>query len=337
MPKRKRKKKKVQHPPRTSRRTPAILVGLGSVTVLAALAIFVQRGTGSEDRVSLFQGDRAYADLEKVVAFGPRPSGSPELGRLRSWIRGELEEAGLPVHEHTFDADTPRGTIEMVNLWGVVQGSKPGVIILSNHYETKLFDDFTFVGANDAGSTTAWMVEMARAVGPRRTGRSLWLVFFDGEEAFETWSEKDGLYGSKAFVEFLRERGDLGQIRALINVDMIGDRYLGIHRDSGAPPWLDLAIRNQAREMGYGNFFLSETIAIQDDHTPFRRAGIPAIDLIDFEYGGSAADHDQTWHTPADTIDRVSAESLQVVGDVIYHALPDIEATLDLREDVEPG
>jgi hypothetical protein len=336
MPKPK-KKRTSAHPVRPSRRYPAILVGLGTLAVLVALVLFVRREAGSNDRVSPFQGDRAFADLETVVAFGPRPSGSEELGRLRAWIRGELEEVGLPVFEHVFDADTPRGPITMVNLWGVVQGTKPGILILSNHYETKVFDDFVFVGANDAGSTTAWMVEMARAIGPSRTGRSVWLVFFDGEEAIETWSEQDGLYGSKAFVEFLRDRGQLEQVRVLINVDMIGDRHLGIHRDPGAPPWLDLIIRNQARTLGYGRYFLAQTVAIQDDHTPFRRAGIPAIDIIDFEYGGSAADHERTWHTPGDTMERVSAASLQVVGDVIYHALPDIEATLDMREDVEPG
>ncbi|MBN2312096.1 MAG: M28 family peptidase [Candidatus Hydrogenedentes bacterium] len=302
--------------------------------VSSGLKQFVSRNegqrAGAAPAASPFDGARAWADLERVVAIGPRPSGSPELERLRGLIRAELEKAGLDVREQAFQADTPIGTVKMVNLWGVVEGSRPGVIILGNHYETKYFPDFTFVGANDAGSTTAWMLEMARTTGPRRKGRSLWLAFFDGEEAFnKEWSREDSLYGSRAFVEHLRARHELTDIHAMINVDMIGDRYLGIRRDTGAPAWLTMAIWNRARELGYGAHFLNGTLEVEDDHIPFRLAGIPAVDIIDFEYGGSPYDHKNTWHTPNDTIDKVCQESLQVVGDVIYHALADIDSQLN--------
>ena len=178
---------------------------------------------------------------------------------------------------------------------------------------------------------------MARALGPRRKGRSIWLAFFDGEEAFKDWSETDSLYGSRAFVEHLRSRRELTNLHVMINVDMIGDRYLGLKRDMGAPSWLVLAIWNKARELGYGKHFQSGTLNVEDDHVPFRLAGIPSIDLIDFEYGGSPFHHRQTWHTPEDTLDKVSAQSLQVIGDVVYHALPEIESWLDASMQVSRG
>lgn len=278
---------------------------------------------------SPFDGKRAFADLERIVAIGPRPSGSPELEQLREMIRRELTAAGLSVWEHAFEANTPIGKIPMVNLVGVVQGTTPGIIVLGNHYETKLFTTFRFVGANDAGSSTAWMIEMARALGPRRTGRTVWLCFFDGEEAFVNWSEQDSLYGSRAFVEHLRSRGELSRIAAMINVDMIGDRYLGIYRDRSAPTWLNNLIWTRARALGYEAHFLPQSHNVQDDHVPFRRAGVPAIVIIDFVYGGSILDHNRTWHTANDTLDKVCADSLQVVGDVLYHALGDIDAHPD--------
>ncbi len=274
---------------------------------------------------SPFNGVRAFKDLERVVGFGPRPPGSPALEQLRGYIREELTRVGLECREQRFTAATPEGPKEMVNLVGVIQGTAPGMILLGTHYDTKLFP-FPFVGANDGGSTTAWMLEMARTLGVRREGRSVWLVFFDGEEAIREWSAYDGLYGSRHFVEALRRSGELSRVHAMINVDMIGDCRLGVLREPDAPEWLTNVIWNTAREHGAGAYFLESGGRIEDDHTPFRRAGVAAIDLIDFSYGGSALDHQQNWHTPRDTMERVCAGSLQIVGDVVYHALPRVDA-----------
>ena len=275
---------------------------------------------------SLFDARRAYDDLRTIVAFGPRPSGSDALARLQDHIGRTLTSLGLEVIRQEFDASTPIGSRHMVNMTGVVQGTEPGIIILGNHYETKYFPDFEFVGANDGGSTTAWMLEMARTLGNKRQGKTVWLCFFDGEEAFAEWSESDSLYGSRAFVEKLRSDGRLGEVVAMINVDMVGDCFPDFKRDREAPDWLTRIVWEKARELGYGQYFQPFIQSVDDDHIPFRRAGIPAMDLIDFSYGGSLTEHRKIWHTANDVVDRVCADSLQAVGDVIYHALPEIDA-----------
>jgi glutaminyl-peptide cyclotransferase len=316
-----------------------VVLGVIAFVLLLILAAGIRQLTNRDESQAVgevkaqspFDGQRAYADLETVVGFGPRPSGSEALERLRDFIRGELSAAGLEVREHAFTGQTPLGPIGMVNLYGVVEGDKPGVIILSNHYETKYFPDFEFVGANDGGSTTAWMLEMARTLGPTRSGRTIWLTFFDGEEAFADWSKTDSLYGSRAFVQRLQETGEFEQLAAVINVDMIGDCYLGINRDPDAPHWLIGPLWNTASELGYERHFQRSGRAIEDDHIPFREAGASAVNLIDFSYGGTMLDHQRNWHTPRDTLDLCCAGSLQVVGDVIYHALPELEAQLDAR------
>jgi len=278
---------------------------------------------------SPFNGQRAYDDLKRIVDMGPKPSGSPESERLRAMLHEELAKIGITARDQAFEADTPVGKRSMVNVIAEIKGSKPGVILLGNHYDSKYMPEIQFVGANDGGSTTAWMLEMARTIGPSRKGRSLWLVWFDGEEAFKEWSDTDGLYGSREFVRTLRMENALKSIHVMINVDMIGDSYLGIPRDDGAPPWLSTLIWTQAGELGLGSHFLPTSLRVQDDHMPFRLAQIPAIDLIDFEYGGSALEHNSNWHTARDTIDRVDARSLQVVGDVLYHVLLNIDQLLD--------
>lgn len=274
---------------------------------------------------SPFDGKRAYDELGKVVGFGPRPVASPALEKLRDHIEAQLRSAGLSVRRHEFEASTPLGTKKMVNLIGVVEGSAPGVMVLGNHYDTKYLPDFEFVGANDGGSTTAWMIELARTLGPKRTGCTVWLCFFDGEEAFEEWSEADSLYGSRELVAHLRETGELGNLKVMVNVDMIGDCHLGIKRDPEAPEWLQNIVAETAGELGYDRYFSAFPEAVEDDHVPFRRAGVPAMDLIDFCYGSSRSEHVRNWHTARDTIDRTCWESLQVVGDVIYHALPKMD------------
>ena len=285
--------------------------------------------TQVSDPRSPFDGKRAFKDLERVVGFGPRPSGSAALESLRKYIEDELQKVGIAVHRIEFTAETPLGPRKMVNLYAVIQGEKDGIILLGNHYETKEFNkEITFVGANDGGSTTAWMIEMARAMGPTRRGCTVWLCFFDGEEAFKTWSETDSLYGSRAFVTWLRDQGELSKVKAMINVDMIGDRYLGIRKDNEAPGWMQNIIWEAAQETGHDSYFLPYGENVMDDHFPFRRADIPSMDVIDFCYGKSRLEHTRLWHTSEDTLDKLCWESLQVVGDVIYHGLTKMDVFL---------
>lgn len=315
------------------------VAGVGTLIFLLIVAFGLKRVAYKDDNQrataaagkSAFQGERAYESLKKIVAIGPRPPGSPEAETLRQLIRGEVGAAGLEVRALPFEADTPFGKKSMVNLVAVVKGTENGIIALSNHYDTKYFEDVRFVGANDGGSTTAWMIEMARALGPTREGRTVWLIWFDGEEAFKEWSSSDSLYGSREMVRHLRKTKEFADLDVLINVDMIGDCYLGIFRDAGAPSWLSNAVWKSAAELGHGRHFLAESRIIEDDHMPFRLAGKPAMNLIDYEYGGSQLEHSNTWHTPNDTIERVCPASLQAVGDVIYHALPAIERVLDAQ------
>lgn len=276
---------------------------------------------------STFDGDRAYTDVKRIVDFGPRESGSPASMSTRAYIRQEVEKAGLTLKEIPFMAHTPLGERAMVNMVAEVKGTEPGLIILGNHYDTKYFPDFEFFGANDGGSTTAWMIEMARALGPTREGRTVWLCWFDGEEAYLEWTESDSLYGSRHMVEWLQQTGRLDEVQAMINVDMIGDCDLGIIQDPGAPPWLlNLFIR--AANVINSRAFAAIAQPIEDDHMPFRRADIPALNLIDFRYGGNQMDHQTNWHTPRDTVDRVCPASLETVGRVVLEALPRLDAAL---------
>jgi glutaminyl-peptide cyclotransferase len=278
---------------------------------------------------SPFQEARAWADLEYVVGLGPRTPGSPGMRQQQEYVTAELRKAGLKTREFAFHAATPIGELAMKNIAGIVEGTRSGIIVLSGHYDTKRLPDIEFLGANDAGSSTAWLLEMARILGPRREGRSIWLVFFDGEEALMEWTREDSLYGSRHLVSALRTSGELQQLETLINVDMIGDCYLALLKDPGAPDWLTDIVWNTARRQGYSNHFSTVSESVEDDHLPFREAGVPALELIDFSYGGSRIEHKKNWHTAADTLEKVCPESLRAVGDVIYHALPIIEGHLD--------
>jgi Zn-dependent M28 family amino/carboxypeptidase len=213
----------------------------------------------------------------------------------------------------------------MTNLVVEIPGTLPGIIVIGNHYDTKFFADFNFVGANDGGSTTAWMIEFARAIGPQREGRTVWLCWFDGEEAFLEWSDMDSLYGSREMVSRLQADDRLGEVQAMINLDMIGDCQLSVFHDAGAPEWLVETIAGAARETGNSGAFIPRTTSTEDDHVSFRKAGVPAINLIDFYYGGGSAEHHMNWHTSRDRIDLVCAESLQAIGEVMLAALPRLD------------
>jgi Zn-dependent M28 family amino/carboxypeptidase len=279
-------------------------------------------------------GARALRDVERLVGFGPRPPGTAAAAQARSYLAGELRRVGWRVREHTFTAKTPRGQIRMVNLIAEWPGRQPEVVAVGGHYDTKVFERFRFVGANDGGSSAGLLVELGRALADRHRAAppayTHWLLFFDGEEAQHQWSPTDSLYGSRALVAALRASGELPRLRTLIVADMIGDRDLGIRRESASTPWLTDLVWSVARHFGHARHFLEDQQPVEDDHAPFLDAGVAATLLIDFDYGGQPGQN-AFWHTPEDTLDKLDARSLKVVGDVILESLPLIEAELQRR------
>jgi len=268
-----------------------------------------------------FDSSRAYEHLRRQVGFGPRPAGSAALAQTRQYILTELKAAGIQAREDAWDATTPLGRVRMVNLIATIPGRRPDRIALATHYDTKLEREFRFVGASDAASSTAGVLELGRVLKARTNEFTVELLFFDGEEAVVDWyRNNDNTYGSRHYVETAQKAGTLAGLKALILLDMIGDRNLTIRRDSNSTPWLTDIVWASAARLGYRANFLAEQTTVEDDHLPFMKAGIPSVDIIDLDYSA--------WHTSQDDLDRVSARSLQVVGDVVLAAWPDIEKRL---------
>jgi Zn-dependent M28 family amino/carboxypeptidase len=213
----------------------------------------------------------------------------------------------------------------MANVVAVLPGRRPDVVMLAGHYDTKLFTEFRFVGANDGGSSSGLLLELARRLAARPRDYTYWLVWFDGEEARGQWTERDSLYGSRRLASELARGKRLP--RAMILVDMIGDRDLAIRREAHSAPWLTDIIWNAAARLGFGRHFLRDMVPVEDDHVPFLRLGVAATLLIDFDF--------PAWHTAGDTLDAVSADSLTVVGQALLEALPSIEQYLS-RESGRP-
>jgi len=287
----------------------------------AAFVALLACATAQPASLPRFDSSRAYEDLRQIVAFGPRPSGSAALQQTRAYIVKSLKAAGLSPQEQPFDAKTPIGPIHMVNIRATLPGQEQGKgrIVIGGHYDTKLFHEFPFVGANDGGSSAAFLLELARALKGRANALPIELLFLDGEEAVGEWTGTDHTYGSRYYVDQARRSGTLKDIRAFVLVDMIGDRNLDIKREEYSTPWLTDAIWSAARRVKRPEF-LEETTPIEDDHQEFLAAGIPSVDIIDLDY--------PAWHRPEDRLDQVAAGSLQAVGDVLLAALPTIEMRL---------
>ena len=268
-----------------------------------------------------FDSARAWEHLRRQVAFGPRPAGSTALADCRRYLIDQLEAIGIEAREQPFDVDTPLGRIKMANVVATIPGARPERIAIASHYDTKLYREFRFVGADDGGSSTAVLLELARVLRTRRNALMIELLFFDGEEATRPdWAGSDNTYGSRHYVGAAQKAGTLNSLKALILLDMVGDRQLNFRRESRSTPWLTDALWSAASKLGYGAYFLREEGPIEDDHVPFLQAGVPSVDLIDLEYAA--------WHSAGDTLDAVSARSLQITGDVVLEALPQIEKRL---------
>jgi hypothetical protein len=320
-----------------ARRRSALVLAAGlAVAAATAAQLFADNGTQSTGTASskaahardaragaAFDSGRAFEHVRQLVAIGPRPAGSPGIEQARRYIRDQMKAVGLAVTEQAFDAQTPLGTLKMVNLSVVIPGASADRVLIAGHYDTKLFRRFRFVGANDGGSSAAMLLELARVLKDRRNPFTIQLVFFDGEEAILEWTGTDHTYGSRHYVETARASGSLETIRAMVLLDMVGDRDLTIRREANSTRWLSDIIWATAKGLGHGNVFLDDTTLVEDDHVPFLKAGIPAVDIIDLDYPG--------WHTAGDTLDQVSARSLQTVGDVLMASLPPIEGRLRRR------
>lgn len=276
-----------------------------------------------------FDSAKAFEHLKQMVAIGPRPAGSAALRQTRAYITRQISTMGLTVQEQPFTAETPIGRVEMVNLVVSLPGKRTDRILFTGHYDTKLFREFKFIGASDGGSSGAFLIELARVLKDYPREFTHELVWFDGEEAFcKTWTEcgkpesPDNTYGSRYYVQSAEKAGAIKTIRAMVLFDMIGAKDLKIDRETGySAPWLTDIVWAQANKLGHSSIFQTAGGAIEDDHVPFAKAGVPTIDIIDLN-------NYPQWHTAEDDMNHVSARSLQIVGDVILASLPEIEKRL---------
>ncbi len=269
-----------------------------------------------------FDGGKALEYTREFVAIGPRWPTSANHLKAEAFLRAHLQHDQL--EEDTFTANTPIGPINMRNFIVRFPGKRDGVIVLGTHYETNYYlKNINFVGANDGGSTTGLLLALAdhfRAEVARSRqldGYSVWLVFFDGEEAIQSWSQSDSTYGSRHLAARWGRDGTLGKIKAFILADMIGDKDLDIQRESNSTGWLIAIFRGAAHSLGDDKYFFQRDEAVEDDHLPFVSRGVPSIDVIDLDYGPNNSYH----HTAEDTMDKVSAHSLAIDGDVFLEAI----------------
>jgi glutaminyl-peptide cyclotransferase len=264
-----------------------------------------------------FDGQRAFALVAKQVSFGPRAAGSQAIGKLQDFLVAELQSYGCTVETDNFSAETPAGRLTMKNFLVKISGEKAGIILLGTHYDTKPLDKF--VGADDAGSSTAVMLEIARLLCKQRGKYALWIAFFDGEEAVKQWSDTDGRYGSRQMAARLAMSHDASKIRAFLLADIVGGRNPVIKRESTSTKWLVDLVWETARKLGYANAFVEDSAEVQDDHDPFLKRGIPSVDVInDFMATGY-------WHTPQDTLDKISARTLGIVGHVFLESVKQLQ------------
>jgi glutaminyl-peptide cyclotransferase len=265
--------------------------------------------------------------VKKQLEFGPRPPDSQPLAKTRAYITSELKSYGLTVSLDEFTVTTPQGEKKMANIVAEIPGETKTLILITSHYETKFYKDMQFVGANDPATSVATLMEIGRVLASRREKPKVTyrLVFFDGEESCCVgWSDcgdaenPDNTYGSRHYVSQLRARNELAHTEAMILLDMMGYKKLELGRDPTSSRWLQDIIWQTGRELGYAKVFLDRDESVGgDDHEPFLRAGVDAVDIIQL----TSYPH---WHKADDTIDKVSAQSMRIVGETVLASLPRI-------------
>jgi Zn-dependent M28 family amino/carboxypeptidase len=263
-----------------------------------------------------FDGARSYKHVEQLVAIGPHPAGSAGIERAQAYILEQLKSFGCPVEEQDFHASTPIGDVAMKNVIAKIPSANPNIILYATHYDTKRIDNF--VGADDGGSSTGVLLELARLLCARKNAETIWLAFLDGEEAFNLqWADPDNTYGSRELAASLALSGNLRRVKAMILTDMVGPYNPVFRRESNSTPWLTDLIWSTAARLGYGKVFVNDSGPIEDDHIPFLNRDVPATDLIDLDV--------PYWHTTRDTLDKIDPRSLAITGHVLIESLSELE------------
>ena len=255
---------------------------------------------------------------EKSVSFGARHSGSRAIAEYADWIRRIASEAAaFTVSEHRFDELTPAGKVSFRNIIAEIPGKSAQWVLIGAHYDAKKFLSVPgFQAANDGASGVAALLGMIHALNqyPEKPPFTLRFVFFDGEECLYRYSENDGLHGSRALAQKYEREGDLKKCRAMILLDMIGDRDLNLTIPANCSPALvavlERLIRRNVPRLRYEKL----SYDMLDDHVPFFRRRVPALNLIDFQYGPQ----NSYWHSAGDTLDKISAQSICTVADLVF-------------------
>jgi glutaminyl-peptide cyclotransferase len=275
----------------------------------------------SPDTTGGFDGKRAFDQVAKQVSFGPRPPGSLAIAKLQEYLIGELKSYGCTVSTDDFSADTPIGRVPMKNILVKIPGEKTGIILLGTHYDTKKMDNF--VGADDAGSSTAVMLEIARNLCKQPAGKyAVWIAFFDAEEAFNLqWKDPDNTYGSRQMAAQLAQSGDLPNVKAFILADLVGGRNSHFRRDPESTKWVVDLVWSVADRLGYSSVFLSESGGPGgDDHLSFTKRNVPSVDIIDL-----VPEEVPYWHTTQDTLDKISPKTLAITGHTILESIVQLQ------------
>jgi hypothetical protein len=300
-----------------------------SLILVSAVSVhFAARRSDPRSPDTTFDGAFAYQHVKHLVEIGPRPPDSDGIRRAQAYIIGQLKSFGCPVEEHDFHGSTVLGNLAMKNIVVKLPGAKPssGIILYTTHYDTVRIPNF--VGADDGGSGTGVMLELARLFCARKNSLSVWIVFFDGEEAQGNWTDKNSVqwkndssnntYGSRELAAQMALSGELKRVKAMILADMIGPTNARITRDTGSTKWLVDFIWETAAQLGYQSTFVNQDYTVGgDDHFSFIRRGVAGADLIDFSV--------PYWHTPQDTLDKIDPKSLAIVGQVLAATLPRFE------------
>jgi len=288
------------------------------MSTVAAQPVQIPNDAPAPEKIDGFDAKRAFEHVAKQVSFGPRPSGSQAILQEQDYIEKELASYGCTVDTDAFYAETPAGRLPMKNILVKIPGEKSGVILLGTHYDTKKLDNF--VGADDGASSTAVMLELARLLCAKRGRYGVWIAFFDGEEAvnFE-WHDPDNRYGSRQMAARFANAGELLKIRAFLLADMVGGNTALFKRDASSAKQLTDLIWSTAARLGYSKIFVNDVTSVEDDHGSFSKRNVPSVDVIAFDTAQSY------WHTPQDTIDKVSARTLAVVGHVFLESVKQLQ------------